>query len=96
LNEHTSLYQHTKRPEWGYGAIVEVTADRTTFRFDDGASRAIRHDYIHMMLEVELQDPEASAVRGRIGKIAPSRSGIAVAKSKTKKGAAKKPAALPR
>lgn len=91
MNEDALLYQHTKRPEWGYGAIAEVADDRTTFKFDDGSSRMIRHSHIHMMREVELAEPEASAVRKRIGTLAPLR--LSTMEGKTKKSSAAKKAA---
>ena len=81
------IYQHTKRPEWGYGAVVETRDDRTTFGFDDGSSRTILHNHIHMMSQVELEDPEASEVRKRIAKHwAPkTRTSKATVKTKRKK-----------
>ena len=93
MDEYTPLYQHTKRPEWGYGAIAEVHGDRTTFKFADGSSRAISREYLHMMLEVELAEPEASDVRKRIGKLAPRPT---LPEGKAKKKSSAKKAAAPR
>ena len=62
------LYQHTKRVEWGYGAVTETKDDRTTFKFDDGVTRTITRDHIHMMIQVELEEPEAGEVHKRIAR----------------------------
>jgi hypothetical protein len=88
LNHHAFLYQHAKRPEWGYGAVTEAQDDRTTFKFDDGASRTIKRDHIHMMLQVELDEPEATEVHKRIAKHSPAKT--AATEAKLKKAAAKK------
>lgn len=84
--DHVFLYQHTKRSEWGYGAVIGSQDDRTTFKFDDGVSRTIKRDHIHMMVRVELEEPQASEVRKRIAK--PVKSAAAAAA--TAKKAAKK------
>jgi len=62
------LYQHTKRVEWGYGAVTETKDDRTSFKFDDGITRTITRDHIHLMIQVELEEPEASEVHKRIAR----------------------------
>ena len=66
--DHVFLYQHAKRAEWGYGAVIDSQDDRTTFKFDDGVSRTIKRDHLHMMHQVELEEPEASEVRKRIAR----------------------------
>lgn len=95
---HAFLYQHAKRPEWGYGAVLETQDDRTTFKFDDGASRTIKRDHIHMMQQVELGEPEATEVRKRIARHTPAKSASDAKPKKkkavTKKAVAKKAAAL--
>ena len=90
MTQHALVYQHAKRPEWGYCAVTEVHDDRTTFKFDNGLSRTIRNDHIQMMQLVELEEPEATEVRKRIAKHAAARSVKAEGKSKPKKAAAKK------
>lgn len=92
MNEHAPLYQHTKRPEWGYCAVMEVLEDRTTFKFDDGSSRAISRNHIHMMAQVEPAEPEATEIRKRLAKYTLSRSTSADGKPKKKSAAKKKPA----
>ena len=89
MNEHAPLYQHTKRPEWGYCAVMEVLEDRTTFKFDDGSSRAISRNHIQMMVQVEPAEPEATEIRKRLAKYV-IRSANADGKPK-KKPAKKKP-----
>ena len=95
MTQHTPLYQHTKRPEWGYCAILEVLEDRTTYKFDDGSSRSISRNHIHMMAQVEPDEPEATEIRKRIAKHSPSRSPGADGKPKAKKKAAPKKVAAP-
>jgi hypothetical protein len=86
--DHVFLYQHTMRSEWGYGAVVDSQDDRTTFKFDDGVSRTIKRGHIHLMIRVELDEPEASEVRKRIAR--PTKSAAALAARKpTKKKVAK-------
>lgn len=91
MTQFVLFYQHAKRPAWGYCAIVEVYEDRTTFKFDDGSSRTIRHDHMQMMRLVELAEPEATEVRKRIAKHSAARSHKANGKSKPKKTGATKP-----
>jgi hypothetical protein len=96
LTQQVPLYQHTKRPEWGYCAIIEVLEDRTTYKFDDGSSRAISRNHVFMMEQVEPDEPEATEIRKRIAKHSPSRSLGADGKPKPKakkKATAKKVAA---
>jgi len=85
------LYQHSKRAEWGYGAVTDTKDDRTTFKFDDGTTRTITHAHMHMMVQVQLEEPEATEVCKRIAK--PARSPESIAK---KAAAAKKKAATKR
>lgn len=68
MTQFEPIYQHAKRPEWGYCAIIDTQDDRTTFKFDDGLSRTIRHDHMHMMLPVVLGETEATEIRKRIAK----------------------------
>jgi len=93
LNEHAPLYQHSKRPEWGYCAVMEVLEDRTTFKFDDGSSRAISRNHIQMMVQVEPAEPEATEIRKRLAKYV-IRSANADGKPKKKSAAKKKPAVV--
>jgi len=95
LTQHVPLYQHTKRPEWGYCAIVEVLEDRTTYKFDDGSSRSISRNHIHMMAQMEPDEPEATEIRKRLAKYALSRSVGADGKPKAKKKSAAKKVAAP-
>lgn len=94
MNSDFPLYQHTKRPEWGYCAITEVREDRTTFKFADGESRSISSKHLHMMVIVEPEEADAIEIRRRIGKHAPSRPPIAGGKSKSKSKSKKAPAKL--
>lgn len=66
--DHVFLYQHTMRFEWGYGAVTDSQEDRTTFKFDDGVVRTIKRDRLHLMVQVELEEPQASEVRKRIAR----------------------------
>jgi hypothetical protein len=94
LTQPAILYQHSKRPEWGYCTIVETHEDRTTFKFDDGLDRTIRHDHIQLMMEVELEEAHAEDIHQRIAKHLSPRA-RAAGKSKTKKPAKKAAAAKP-
>lgn len=91
--DHVFLYQHTMRAEWGYGAVTESQDDRTTFRFDDGVSRTIKRGHIHLMVRVELDEPEASEVRKRIAR--PAKSSTVAAKLGSPKKRAVKAKAPP-
>lgn len=88
--DYVFLYQHTKRIEWGYGAVIDTQDDRTTFKFDDGISRTIKRDHIHLMVQVELDEPQGSEVRKRLARSVKS---AAAASSPARKLAAKKKAA---
>jgi len=90
LNQPAILYQHSKRPEWGYCAIVEIQEDRTTFKFDDGLDRTIRHDHIGLMMQVELDEAQANEIQQRIAKYLTPRAARAATKPSAKKPAAKK------
>jgi hypothetical protein len=94
LTQYTVLYQHAKRPEWGYCAIVDTQEDRTTFKFDDGLDRTIRHDHLQMMQQVHLEEPQANEIQERIAKHLAPRNARA-GKPKAKKPAAKKAKAAP-
>jgi hypothetical protein len=83
------IYQHAKRPDWGYCAVVEIHDDRTVFKFVDGLNRTIRNDHIQLMQLVDLDEPEATEVRKRIAKHSAPRS-TAGGRAKEKKPAAKK------
>lgn len=82
--DHVFLYQHAKRAEWGYGAVIDSQDDRTTFKFDDGVSRTIKRDHLHMMHQVELEEPEASEVRKRIARHTKSSSSLTASGEKRK------------
>jgi hypothetical protein len=90
LNLPAILYQHSKRPEWGYCAIVEIQEDRTTFKFDDGLDRTIRHDHIGLMMHVELDEAHANEIQQRIAKHLTPRAVRAASKPSAKKKAAAK------
>jgi hypothetical protein len=81
------------RSEWGYGAVVDSQDDRTTFKFDDGVSRTIKRGHIHLMVRVELDEPQASEVRKRIAR--PTKSAAALAARKPTKKKVAKVAAAP-
>jgi hypothetical protein len=65
------------RSEWGYGAVIGQQDDRTTFKFDDGINRTIKRDHMHLMVRVELDEPQAAEVRKRIARSAKSASAAA-------------------
>jgi hypothetical protein len=93
LDQPGILYQHSKRPEWGYCTIVEIQEDRTRFTFDDGLDRTIRHDHIGLMMHVELDEAHANEIRQRIAKYLARPAVRAAAKpgaKNAKKAAAKK------
>lgn len=91
MSQPAILYQHSKRPEWGYCVIVETQEDRTTFKFDDGVDRTIRNDHIAMMQPVELDEAQANEIHERISKFLTPRAARTGTKPKAKKPAAKKP-----
>jgi hypothetical protein len=93
LTQHLTVYQHAKRPEWGYCAVIETHEDRTTFKFDDGLSRTIRHDHLQMMQRVNLEEPQASEVQKRLAKHTTARALRVDGKPKAKRAPAKKAAA---
>ena len=90
--DHVFLYQHTMRSEWGYGAVIDSQDDRTTFKFDDGVSRTIKRGHIHLMVRVELEEPQASEVRKRIARPTKSAAALAARKPAKKKVAKAAPA----
>lgn len=94
--DYVFLYQHTKRIEWGYGAVIDTQDDRTTFKFDDGVSRTIKRDHIHLMIQVELDEPQGSEVRKRLARATKSAASASSAarKSPAKKKAVKKAAVV--
>jgi len=85
--DHAFLYQHTMRSEWGYGAMTESHEDRTTFKFDDGVVRTIKHGHLHLMVRVELDEPENSEVRKRISR--PTKTAASAKAAAAKKRVAK-------
>jgi len=91
--DYAFLYQHTMRSEWGYGAVTDSQDDRTTFRFDDGSLRTIKRGHIHLMVRVELDEPEASEVRKRIAR--PAKAAAAKRPGAAKKRAVKVKAPAP-
>jgi hypothetical protein len=66
------LYQHVKRPEWGFSTIINMEDDRTTFVFDDGARRTITIGHMHLMERVVLEDEAEEEVRQKLAKYKPS------------------------
>jgi hypothetical protein len=83
--ENVFLYQHTKRFEWGYGAVTDSADDRTTFKFDDGVLRTIKRDHIHLMIRVELEEPQNTEIRKRLAKPIKSLAAAASRKAAAKK-----------
>jgi hypothetical protein len=69
---------------------VETQEDRTTFKFDDGLDRTIRHDHIGLMIQVELDEAHATEIHQRIAKYLTPRAVRAATKPSAKKAAAKK------
>jgi hypothetical protein len=88
--EHT-LYQHVKRPEWGYSTIVDIQDDATTFLFDDGTRRKITRAHVHLMQHVVLQGEEGEEVQRKLAKHTQVRSPAAGKRAATKKKAPAKP-----
>jgi hypothetical protein len=90
--EHVFLYQHTMRNEWGYGAVTDSEDDRTTFKFDDGVMRTIKRDHIHLMVRVELEEPQNTEIRKRLARPIKSAAAAAIRKAAaaTKKKIAKR------
>jgi hypothetical protein len=95
LSQQGPIYQHAKCPEWGCCTIEETLEDRTTFKFDDGSKRTIRHDHIGLMQRVELDEAEATAFHARMAKRSAPRAvkAASTAAAKAKKAAIAKKAA---
>ena len=70
VTEHVALYQHTKRPEWGFAVVIDHLLDRRIFMFENGESRTISNEYGHLMAEVEPPEEQASKARLALGKLA--------------------------
>jgi len=64
----TILYQHVKRPEWGFSTVLATQDDSTTYLFDDGRQRTIKLDHVHMMQRVVLQEDAAEEVHRKLAK----------------------------
>ncbi|MGE0788243.1 MAG: hypothetical protein AB7S26_21400 [Sandaracinaceae bacterium] len=58
------LYRHTKRDEWGLGIVLERLGDRSIVRFQDGQTRTLLADYLHLLDAVDRPlDVTLSVVR---------------------------------
>jgi hypothetical protein len=88
--EHT-LYQHVKRPEWGFSTIVDIQDDATTFLFDDGRHRKITSAHVHLMQHVVLEGEAAEEVHRKLAKHMHVRSPVAGKRAAAKKKAPAKP-----
>ncbi len=57
-----TLYQHVKRPEWGFGILAADDGLRRRFQFQDGQVRTIAYDYCHLVEEVQAPPSEVPAL----------------------------------
>lgn len=55
-----TLYQHTKRPEWGLAILAWDRGSRRAFQFEDGKLRVFKQGYYEMVKEVDRQVERAS------------------------------------
>lgn len=82
--EPFTLYQHTKRPDWGFAIAIAHLADRKIFVFESGESRTFMNEYVHFMSEVEPAEELAAKARQALAKhAARAASASAPAKKKT-------------
>jgi hypothetical protein len=68
MTQEPILYQHVKRPEWGFSTIVDLQDDATTFLFDDGRHRKITVGHVHLMQRVVLEGEAAEEVYKKLAK----------------------------
>lgn len=89
------LYQHVKRPEWGFSTVVEMQERSTTYLFVDGRQRTITIDHVHLMQRVELQDDaEAEEVHRKLAKYRRAKPPTAVKRKRVRSVLASSPAAV--
>jgi hypothetical protein len=64
----TQIYQHSKRPEWGFAMFNDEVEDRVRFAFSDNQIRAFRAESLHHLTVVDLPEPEAAKVRADLSR----------------------------
>ena len=84
IPEHT-IYQHVKRPEWGFSTIVDLQDDATTFLFDDGKRRKITIGHVHLMQRVVLQGDAGEELQRKLAKHLHVKSAVSVKRVAAKK-----------
>jgi hypothetical protein len=87
--EQFTLYQHAKRPDWGFAIAVAHLVDRKIFVFENGESRTFMNEYTHFMSEVEPAEDVATKARQALAKHAARATASAAAPVKKKSGARK-------
>ena len=65
-----ALYQHSRRPVWGYAILAEDLVDRRKFQFQDGKSRTFKLGYYELMEEMDIPvDKALQIVEQLIGQL---------------------------
>jgi hypothetical protein len=64
----TQIYQHPKRPEWGFAVFNDEVEDRVRFAFSDNQIRAFKAESLHLLQVVNLPEPEATKVRAELSR----------------------------
>lgn len=87
--EQFTLYQHAKRPDWGFAIAIAHLVDRKIFVFESGESRTFMNEYVHFMSEVEPAEDVAAKARQALAKHAARAAAATSAPVKKKSGARK-------
>jgi len=66
VSDHTEIYRHPAKPEWGRGILVEEREAKLILHWEDGAEHAVGSAYRDRLELVELDAGEAAELSDRI------------------------------
>ncbi|MCB9759833.1 MAG: hypothetical protein H6739_08370 [Alphaproteobacteria bacterium] len=61
------LFMHALRPQWGLAVLTDESADRRSFRFQDGEERTFKQGFYHLLETVERPPDEAEEIARSLG-----------------------------
>lgn len=65
-----NLYRHVKRPEWGFGILVNEGEESRSYQFEDGRLRKIRKGYYKLLEPLEELDTRGEHIRENLRRVA--------------------------
>jgi hypothetical protein len=60
------LYQHARRPQWGFAILCQEDKTSRTFQFQDGRTRTFKMGFYELMVPVETEEDQTEEIAGTL------------------------------